>query len=62
LDKNKVRRAFVTAKAQESITVSEATSMSDRRKIWYNLVEKLMNEFNLIIQKNIQQKFQGYLL
>jgi hypothetical protein len=62
LDKNKVRQAFVTAKAQQSITVSEATSMSDRLTIWYNLVEKLMNEFNLIIQKNIEQKFQGYLL
>ena len=62
LDKNKVRQAFVTAKAQQSITVSEATSMSERRKIWYNLVEKLMNEFNSVIQKNIEQKFQGYLL
>ena len=62
LDKNKVRQAFVTAKAQQSITVSEATSMSDRRKIWYNLVEKLMNKFNVIIQKNINQKLQNYLL
>ena len=62
LDRNKIRQAFVTAKAHQSITVSEATSMSDRRKIWYNLVEKLMNEFNLTIQKKIEQKFWDYLL
>ena len=61
LDEKNIRRAFVTGKAQQSITVSEATSLSDRRKIWYNLVEKLMAEFNLIMQKNVDQKLQNYL-
>jgi hypothetical protein len=62
LDKNNVQRAFAIGKAQQSITVSEATSLSDREKIWYNLVEKVMNNFNSIIQKNIQQKLPEYLL
>ena len=61
LDENGLRKAFVTSKAEKSITVSEATSMSDRRKIWYNLIEKLMIDFNLVMQKNIKQKLQNYL-
>ena len=61
LDEKNIRQAFVTGKAQQSITVSEATSLSDRRKIWYNLVEKLMAKFNLIMQKNVDQKLQNYL-
>ena len=62
LDTNNIQRAFAIGKAQQSITVSEATSLSDRKKIWYNLVEKVMNNFNSIIQKNIQQKLPEYLL
>ena len=62
LDTNNIRQAFVTGKARQSITISEATSLSDRRKIWYNLVEKLMSEFNLIIQKKIEQRLHDYLL
>lgn len=61
LDEEKVRLAFVTASAQQSITVSEATPISDRREIWYNLVEKLMTKFNIIIQKNIDQNLRNYL-
>ena len=62
VDKNNIQQAFVTGKAEKSITVSEATSLSDRKKIWYNLVETVMNKFNLIIQKKIEQKLIEYLL
>ena len=62
VDKNNIQQAFVTGKAEKSITVSEATSLSDRKKIWYNLVEKVMNKFNLIIQQKIEQKLMKYLL
>ena len=61
LNEKNIRQAFVTAKAQQSITVSEATPISDRREIWYNLVEKLMTKFNSVMQQNIDQKLRNYL-
>ena len=61
MDDSNNLQAFVTGSAQKSITISEATSMSDRRQIWYNLIEKLMNKFNLVMQKNIKQNLQNYL-
>jgi hypothetical protein len=62
LDENYFRQAFVISRAQKSITVAEATSMSDRREIWYNLIELLMTDFNLVMQKNIKEKLQNFLL
>jgi hypothetical protein len=61
LDERNIRQASVTAKAEQSITVSEATPLTDRRKIWYNLVEKLMMKFNTAIENSIVNNFQGYL-
>ena len=62
LSEKKVIKAAVEAKAQHFKTVSEATSLSDRRKIWYNMIEVLMNEFNKEIEKNINNSFQKYLI
>ncbi len=62
LNEKKVIKAAVEAKAQHFKTVSEATSLSDRRKIWYNMIEVLMNEFNKEIEKNINNSFQKYLI
>jgi hypothetical protein len=61
LDERNIRQAIVTAKAEQSISVSEATPLTDRRKIWYNLVEKLMAQFNTAIENSISNNFQGYL-
>jgi len=60
-DEINVRRAFIKGKAEQSITVSEATPLSNRQQIWYNLVEKLMNQFNREMQNNINQKLADYL-
>jgi hypothetical protein len=60
-DEHNIRQAIVSAKAERSVTVSEATSLADRRKIWYNLVEKLMIEFNTQMQRSIESNLQRYL-
>jgi hypothetical protein len=60
-DETNVRQAIVIGKAEQSITVSEATSLSDRRKIWYNLIEKLMLKFDSAIQESINKNLQRYL-
>jgi hypothetical protein len=62
LDEHGRRKAIVTAQAEQSITVAESTSLADRRKIWYNLVEKLITRFNLSMQENINSNLQYYLL
>ena len=62
LNEKKEIKAMVEAKAEHFKTVSEATSLSDRRKIWYNMIEVLMNEFNKEIDKNINNNFQKYLI
>ena len=62
LNEKKEIEAVVEAEAQHFKTVSEATSLSDRRKIWYNMIEVLMNEFNKEIDKNINNNFQRYLI
>jgi hypothetical protein len=61
LDDRNIRQAIVSANASQSITVSEATSLADRRKIWYNLVEKLMMQFDAAMQNNIEKNLQRYL-
>jgi len=61
LDEHNIRQAIVSAEAEQSISVSEATPLVDRRKIWYNLVEKLMAQFNTAIEASITNNFQGYL-
>ena len=61
LDERNIRQAIVTARAEQSTTVSEATSLADRRKIWYNLVEKLMHQFDAAMQKSIEGNLQSYL-
>lgn len=61
LDEHNIRQAIVSARANRSITVAEATSLADRRKIWFNLVEKLMNDFDAAMQKSINRNLQSYL-
>ncbi len=60
-DERNIQTVVVTARAEQSITVSEATPLADRRKIWYNLVEKLMAQFNTVIEENITKNMQSYL-
>jgi len=61
LNERNIRQAIVSARAEQSITVSEATSLADRRKIWYNLVEKLMMQFDAAMQNSIENNLQRYL-
>lgn len=62
LNENNAIEAFVRGKAIQTITVSEATSLSDRRQIWYNLVEKLIKKFNNEIEPKIKEQLGPHLL
>lgn len=51
------RRGFSTAKATRSITTREDINLNEREKIWYDATEKLMADFNRVMEANIR----GYL-
>ena len=47
------RLGYATAKASRSITVREDASLNQREKVWFELSEMLMNDFNDEMEKNI---------
>lgn len=61
-DDRGIRRAKVTSKANWSRTVREDASLADRRRVWFVIVEKLMNEFNSKMESNIQRHMTEFLL
>ena len=46
LDNNGIVIAAVTSRATWTQTVREDTTLADRRRIWFGLIEKLMGAFN----------------
>jgi len=59
-DGNGERRAHVEAKAEHSATVREDTTLVERRKIMYDLTEKMMRDFNAQMERNIRQYLSDY--
>ncbi|WP_417820179.1 hypothetical protein [Terasakiella sp.] len=47
-------KGFATAKAHRYMTVSEDTSLLELEKKWYELLEKLMADFNQVMTENIR--------
>lgn len=54
-------RVISTARAERSTTVSEDATLNDRDRALYDLVEKLMRDFNGEMEQSIRQYFTGYL-
>jgi len=48
-------RGFATADAARSITIAEDVSLNQRKLVWFNLVEALMNDFNTEFERNIRK-------
>ncbi len=55
VDANGVVKGSASAKSSRSTTVREDASLNDREKIKFELVEKLMADFNLEMEKNIRR-------
>jgi hypothetical protein len=47
------RRAFVEGRADHAATVREDATLAERRRLMYELVERLMTDFNTEIERNI---------
>jgi hypothetical protein len=61
IDRRGGATAFATANATHSKTVREDISLHDRRQIWFELVEKLMAEFDKTMEVQIRRNLGGYL-
>ena len=62
IDDGGVQRAQVTASAVWQQNIREDTSLSDRRRIWLELVEKVIGRFNGEIDRGIQRFMTEYVL
>ncbi|MDH5748455.1 MAG: hypothetical protein OEY85_04000 [Rhodospirillales bacterium] len=54
------RRGFASARAQRSRTIAEDASLNQREKMWFDLVEALMTDFNAEMEKNIRVHLVGW--
>ena len=54
------RNGNVEARAQHSATVREDSTLIERRKVMYDLTEKLMAEFNAEMERNIRQYLRDF--
>ena len=61
-DRNGQRRAHVEVKAEHAVTVREDSTLADRHKIMYELVEKMMADFNTQTNANIAAYMREHVL
>ncbi len=62
LDDKGFRKAFANARVMRSRTLREDATINDRERMWFDLTEALMRDFNAELEKNIRQYLSGYLL
>ena len=49
------------ARAERSITAREDISLKDREKLWFDTVDKLMTDFNKVMEANVQSYLSRWL-
>ena len=62
LDDGGIALAVATSRANWSQTVREDTTLADRRRIWLEMIEKLMGRFNTEMEVAIQRYMTDFLL
>ena len=50
-----------SARAARSITAREDISLKDREKLWFDTVNRLMNDFNTVMEANVQSYLSRWL-
>ena len=54
------RRAFVQGRADHAATVREDATLAERRRLMYELVERLMADFNTEMERNINTHMREF--
>ncbi len=62
LDDRGFRKGFANARVSRSRTLGEDATINDRERMWFDLTEALMKDFNAELEKNIRQYLGGYLM
>lgn len=61
LDERNLPRAEIVARTQRSRTVPEGTTLNDRDRVWFDMVEEMMGDLNTQFEGLIPQYFGQYL-
>ena len=61
VDGNGNRKAFATARAERSVTVAENVTLGERRIIQFRLIEALMKDFNIEMERNIRRYLANWI-
>lgn len=59
---NDLRRGFAEARATRSMTVREDSSINRRNQEWFNLTEKLVQDINVELEKNILKYLSQWII
>ncbi len=61
LDERGIQKAFVKGEAKRTRTVPEGAPLAQRERVWFDLVEALMNDLNGALDRNIRVHFARYI-
>ncbi len=61
VDANGNQKAFATARASRSTTVAENVSINERQRIQFELIEALMKDFDIEMEKNIRRYLANWI-
>jgi hypothetical protein len=56
------RDGFATAQAERSRTVPEDVTLNERERIWFDITEALMKDFDAEMDRNIRRHLQRFLM
>ncbi len=54
-------RASVSARSELSRTVPENITINDREKLWFEMTEEMINQLNVLLEREIRKNFKAYL-
>jgi hypothetical protein len=61
VDERGFRKGFSSARARVTRTMAEDATLNQRDKVWFELTEAVMRDFNAEMEKNIRQYLGGFL-
>ncbi len=62
VDDRGFRRAFASARVSRSRTLPEDASLNEREKVWFELTEALMRDFDAEMEQNIRAHVGGFVM
>jgi hypothetical protein len=61
VDERGFRKGFASARVSRTRTLGEDATLNERDKVWFELTEAMMADFNAEMEKNVRQYLGGFL-